>query len=748
MSTNWANRRHIPIPSDNIRRSPRKPKGRPQREQVEKDREVRGRALIEQLEKSVEFSERPGKIISGENVFFVIQTEKPISYEENVLKRLALRFSLQTDEHSAIVSADQNAIEIFRDTLKRYVEYSKMKSYIDEIESISIVKLDRISSELSEWMSSEVSAYVEIDLLPNLGLDNYNFLIPKITDFLKSNNETIVGSPRIREHIASIRGYLKPQSVRMIVQGMDSVWQTRRAVPIVTEEPQSIQITELPAPKLPASDVKTVCVLDTGVDSSHPLLQHILLDSVDLTNDGSPGDSHGHGTFVAGLAAYGSFENRGSAPEAFANIISAKIKGRTDNQYSYLEDRIEQAVGRFHDRARIFTLSVMYPACCSIAHPSDLAYTIDKLSHDYDVLFVISSGNVGNKAPAYDLSSLVRSIAYPTYLGNALCSIYCGAEASTAVTVGGIAHKETDHSIARIGQPSPFTRRGEIGQRSKPDVVSNAGNIEIDPSRNLHENNRDLGVISLGLSPRILATDIGTSYSTPIAANILARLAKEYPEASSNLLKALLLHFAFWPDSHYILNAGDDLKKTVYGKGVPEFEKCAYSHNYSPAYVVDDSIGYDEVAFVPIYVPYAMRDIYGEKRMRVTLVYNPPVDLGVNGYNLVDLDFRLYKQSRRGEFKKQQNWDGFFRRTWDNAKSDVFRWQKAGWGMEWTLMVFPRVRFRNRIVASGSEQEYALVITLEDPKRTVDIYDAISNERRRITKPLEAFVQSVTIPEG
>ena len=49
---------------------------------------------------------------------------------------------------------------------------------------------------------------------------------------------------------------------------------------------------------------------------------------------------------------------------------------------------------------------------------------------------------------------------------------------------------------------------------------------------------------------------------------------------------------------------------------------------------------------------------------------------------------------------------------------------------------------------SVSEQEYALVVTLEDPHKAVNIYDAIFDERRRITKPLEAFIQSVTVPEA
>jgi hypothetical protein len=693
--------------------------------------------LIDQLEESVKYCNRPEKIILDENVFFVLHTERPVSFQEKILNRFGLKFSLQTDEHSALISIDMQALENFRNALKSYMEKSDLKSYIDEIESISLAKFNRISSELNAWLNSEMPAYIEVEMLPNLGEEQYTHLFKNLIDFLKKRGEEVLDS-RIRAETASLRAYLKPQTARLIVQGVDSVRQARQAPTIVTEKPQSVEIKETPAPKLPAPDAKTICVLDTGVDRQQPFLRGILLDAVDLTADDSSEDLNGHGTFVAGLAAYGNLENRND-PEASARIISVKVHGRSSNQYPYLEGRLEQAVRRFHEHTKIFSLSVMYPQCCNISQPSDLAYTIDKLSHDYDILFTICSGNVED-----ELTLLIRSLPYPTYLGDSQCKIYSGAEASTSVTVGGIAHKDSDRSIARVGQPSPFTRRGETGERGKPDVVSSAGNIEqILSTGDLHANNSNLGIVSLGVSPNTLAYDIGTSYAAPIVANTIARLSREYPDAGTNLLKALIVHFASWPDSHFTLNAGEDLKKTLYGKGVPEFERCAYSTNSCPAYILEDSIRYDEVAYIPIYVPQNMRNIYGEKRMRVTLVYDPPVDRGVLGYNLVDLDFQLFKGSRRHQFNIQQKWDHFYRRTWDNVKTDVFRWQKAGWGTEWTLMIFPRVRFRNRIVGSESgEQKFAFVVTLEDPNKRLNIYDAIINERKRLTKPLEAFIQA------
>jgi hypothetical protein len=740
MASDWINRRHIRIPSENVRRLPKKRRRPPPRKEGKKDSKQQGKMLLEQLETTVRFSERKEKVIADEDVFFVIHTVKPVSFEDNVLKRFSLRFSLQINERAAIVSINRRAVEKLKTDFKEYLETSKLKSYIDEIERISIVELEKISPELHEWLLSDLATYVEIEMLPNLGLENYSGVISKLIDFLKKHDATVL-EHRIRDYTASVRAYLNPRTMKLIVQGMDSIWQARRAPSIVTEKPQSVELKEKPSPKLPPPDIKTICVLDTGVDQAQPFLRHILLDSVDLTNDGSSDDYDGHGTFVTGLAAYGNLENR-SDPEASANIISVKVLGSNANQFTYLENKIEQAVQRFHDRAKIFNLSVMYPNYCDTSKPSDLAYTIDKLSKDYDVLFIVSSGNVKD-----DLDQLIHSMPYPTYLGNRECSIYQGAEASSAVTVGGIAHKYSDRAIAKVGQPSPFTRRGEFGKRNKPDVVSHAGNIEVSSSGSPYSNNRALGVASLGISPNTLAYGIGTSYSTPIVANILAKLSKEYPNASINLLKALVVHFAFWPEGHLTLNAGEQLKKALYGKGAPEFEKCAYSFNYSPAYVVEDSIGFDEVAFVPIYVPHIMKEIFGEKRIRVTLVYTPPVDLGVDGYTLVDLDFKLYKQTKRGEFKKQSRWDSSFRRTWDNVKTDVFRWQKTGWGMEWSLMIFPKVRFRDRIINGHDQvQNFAVVITLEDPGKRFNIYDAILNEQRRITKPLEAFIQSKKVP--
>lgn len=732
MPDDWIFRAHIRIPEERIRRQQKKHRQPPPSKGKRKDPRESGRVLISQLDESVRYCNRPEKVVANEGIFFIIRTDEAISFQEAVLNRFSLRLSLQTDKNSAVVFVDAGPLEKFRDALLRYMEKSELHSYLDRIDSISVVKFNRASPELSNWLtSSNEPLCLEIEILPNLNEEQYKLLIDKLSMFLREQGDKLLNL-RVREGSASLRAFLKPQTARMVVQGMDSIWQARRAPRIITERPQSMKLEEYPKPKLPEANAKPICVLDTGVDNAHPFLKDALIDAVDLTSDNSPQDFDGHGTFVAGLAAYGDLENRAD-PQASARIISVKVLGKDPNDYSYLENLVEQAVRRFHEHVKLFSMSVMYTKCCDIDRPSELAYTIDKLSRDYEVLFSICTGNVQD-----ELQSLVDSMPYPAYLSDRSCRIFEGGEACTPLTVGGVANKDSDISIARKGEPSPFTRRGETGKRGKPDVVSWAGNIErVVATSGIQNNNEKLGIHSLGLSPDILAYGIGTSYAAPVVANILARLSSVYPEAGPNLLKALVIHFAYWPDEHFRLNAGEELKKNLYGKGTPEFQNCAYSTTSCAAYILEDSLGYDKIAWVPIYIPKIMRRIYGEKRIRVTLVYDPPVDRGISGYSLVDLDFHLYKQ-----YRIQRKWDRLYRRQWDNVKTDVFRWQKGGWGKDWALMIFPRLRFKDRIAnLNATDQKFAVVVSIEDPSKKFNIYDAIVGERKEIT--LEPYLQAV-----
>ncbi|MGA2386172.1 MAG: S8 family peptidase [Candidatus Bathyarchaeia archaeon] len=741
MSYGWENRRHIRVPSDAIERR-RKPYGGSSDKKKVNFGE-KGKKLEEEYEKCVKDVSAEGKLSDTENLFFVLTTRKPIEQEDKILKPLGITFSLQMNECSAVVSIEKKDVQALTEKIKSYKEKNELKTYLNEIEEISAVKIEKIAPDLTDWIRSEEPTNIEIEMFPNLGQVYYEKLIQKTSEFLVSHDDKIIDS-LIDDESASIRAYAKPQTIKAIIQGTDSIWQTRKAPSVTLERPQNLDVKTPSIPTEPISNCKTICVLDTGVKKNHPFLQNLVTQSQDFSSDNNADDVDGHGTFVAGLAVYGNLENAVDA-QASANIINAKIHGASDN--GYLEKRIIKAVNQFHSQAKIFSLSVMYETCCNVDLPSDLAYRIDKLANEHEVLFVVCTGNVKD-----NLQSLVNQQKYPLYLQDEACKIFSGAEASTAITVGGIANKDTKRSLAKTGQPSPFTRRGQFMKRCKPDVVCYAGNLELDTFGQLSSHNAALGVISLGVNNN-LAYDLGTSYSAPIVANILARLYREYPEASANLLKALVIHFSDVPKSHYSLRADDNLKKSLYGKGLPEFENCAYSQNYRPTYIIEDTVGYDEVALIPIYVPLAMKKLFGARKIKITLVYNPPVNKGVNGYTLVDLDFQLFKRLKDGTLQRQTNFrfNRYFKKPWDNVKTDAIEWEHNGWGTEWQLKITPTVRFKKLIKSLEYQQRYAVVITLEDPSQDHNIYDAIIEEQAQHIKPKESvkkkYQQTQIVPK-
>ena len=114
-----------------------------------------------------------------------------------------------------------------------------------------------------------------------------------------------------------------------------------------------------------------------------------------------------------------------------------------------------------------------------------------------------------------------------------------GAAKGDRVTVGSLAHLDRPNSVVKAGEPSPFSRRGPgAAFLPKPDICHYGGNC--DPTGDYQQ----VGVISVDGSGN-LSEAIGTSFSTPLAASVLANIQAGVTERiSRNLAKALMIHSA------------------------------------------------------------------------------------------------------------------------------------------------------------------------------------------------------------
>ena len=259
-------------------------------------------------------------------------------------------------------------------------------------------------------------------------------------------------------------------------------------------------INQFPDVTAPSPNAPKVVVLDSGIAQGHPLLAPAIGDAQGFTLPGrsaADDSSAGHGTFVSGIALYGdvaaSIRSGSFVPQL--QLFSGRVFNEDgQDQTRFVEKAVEEAVRYFREayQCRVFNLSYgdrnkVYDG----KHVRGLAYTLDRLTRDLDVLFVVSTGNLLQDQLPENPTAL-----YPDYLLTAESRLIDPAPALNAITVGGIAvldqtneaqrseHVIEDVPIARIGQPSPFTRAGfSVGKAIKPDFVEDAGNLAYVPSR-------------------------------------------------------------------------------------------------------------------------------------------------------------------------------------------------------------------------------------------------------------------------
>lgn len=433
-------------------------------------------------------------------------------------------------------------------------------------------------------------------------------------------------------------------------------------------------IANLPSVAAPPPNAPGVVVLDSGVATNHPLLAPAIGDEQEYTGRGEATETGlAHGTFVGSLALYGDLEaavtNRALMPEI--RLFSGRVwdEGSDgDGEAVLLENRIAKAVRYFRETygCRIFVLAFgdkrkVY----SGAHVDRLAATLDTLARQYGVLFVVSTGNFDGTE---DVPGNWRT-DFPGYLTHAAARIIDPATALNVLTVGGLARREVSFQskrypsdpahrpIARTDQPSPFTRTGPgpLGA-VKPELAEQAGNwfIEARGGSDTLGDRRQLGVLGASAAfaqGRLFALNSGTSFAAPKVANIAARLLAEYPDASNDLLRALLVAHAEVP-AETSTCIPDDPKQVlkVIGFGRPRADASRYSTETCVTLVAQERIEADQHHFYELPMP---EDLFKrgsrERRITVALAHTPSVRRTRLEYKEAALEFRIVRAANVDE---------------------------------------------------------------------------------------------------
>lgn len=602
---------------------------------------------------------------------------------------LGLRLLACDSQRAIVVFPDEATLDALRARLSEYAGYvpnGRQSSFIAAIDRIvDIEPEDRIGQTLrvNPLAADEVAA-LDIDIWHSGNQDECRQWIGEIAHFLAEQSLRITDS-WTGDSLCLVRAQVNERALSTLLT-IDYIREIdRRARPSFEMwEVARLGVEDVNVQSELPDDLVGVLVVDSGVMQRHPILGPALGDAQvfpgrmreRIIGGAEDGDEifNGHGTAVAGIAAYNDIgqciEQRNF--EASALIFSARV---TDDQNEYdeddlLEHQLSDAVNYFlenYPQVKVINISLGDSRLVYSEgnHQFRFAAAIDAIAYQYrdrQVVFVVSAGNAA--LDELTPEELVRQ--YPSYLLNSPTSrIIDPATSALALTVGGLSYGagqgwpgregDIDRLIAtERGWPSSFTRCGlGFDGAIKPDVVDFAGDMRFERGHIARSpNEAGVPTTAKNFAPpdgRLFRTVSGTSFAAPRVANLAARLFREFPEASANLIRALIVDSARIPQNrpasfmdrdHYDLNM-----LRVYGYGQPCFERARWSDQNEVLLIADSSMLVDTVQIYNIpSLPREFLEYRGNGYISVTLAFNPPTRHSrSDSYLGIRMEFKLFR---------------------------------------------------------------------------------------------------------
>jgi hypothetical protein len=456
-------------------------------------------------------------------------------------------------------------------------------------------------------------------------------------------------------------------------------------------------------------ELPVIGVIDSGVSSQTPLSSILVgVDGeYDTTGTGSFNDSANHGTGVAAFAALGSklIPGYNGSVEADAKILPIKIIDGSNGAIS--QKQVVELIREAHHNygVRIFTLTIGYTDFPLYDNQefSSYATMLDQVALELDILIFISTTN-------HFISNL-KVQDYPEKFQVSNANIAPPAESMNNITLGATASNFNANGVYGLAgnhnYPALYSRKFHYDfdnkdvfnqatvnkYLSKPDILIGGGDYyetSLFGMEVLDEQGKTcLEVLSSDLTERTFLA-LGTSYSTPLAANVAARLLKIYPNINMQSVKALLI------------NASDEIKlgqefndfsnamtKRITGYGELN-SQILFSNNNEVTMVIEDKISVDEIKLFPLNLPDYLKSAErknGLLKFTTTLCFKfqPKTDNQLSycpihltytiGKNVdIEMSHIEERENRDGEIRQVEVQDGY-----NGSKKDKYCLGNKGW---------------------------------------------------------------------
>lgn len=531
-----------------------------------------------------------------------------------------------------------------------------------------------------------------------------------------------------------------------------------------------------------------VGIIDDGVSTTHPLLEGIVVDTITIPAERPWLPATTHGTLVAGLAAYGDFEaalREGAALPPPTHLAIARVleeDPHSPGSTHFPSDEpnhivLEQAIRHLHGvGARIINLSVTDPDAYAGPHVSLWTETIDRLARELDIVVVVATGNARLHPTGEVADGSHVHHDYPLYLHHSSHRIAEPAIAASAVTVGSVARSGASsrpdglsladsRAIANEGELSPFTRTGPGANGThqagaiKPEFVHYGGNAVWNGMGRVDTRDFGASIVSTVQSPtgQLFGITSGTSFAAPRVARTAAEILNHRPDASANLIRALLGISARDTSRQFDVEL-DHLRACGYG--MPDPRRAIESDPARVVMVHEGVIDVNTAMIHPIPIPEAFARGKADRTIRVSIACDPPVrrqrreyiggHLGLDLYRALSLDEveEIARKQERGKGIEKpkgrtcksltpgpqscgastlqvRRWDAPSANSFDLNDGDVYYLVVKHYIEDWA----------KRLTEPYEQQHYALVVELEDRERVeVDLHAILRTQIREINE--------------
>jgi hypothetical protein len=577
-------------------------------------------------------------------------------------------FSILAQEPGGILVlfTDDSEMRLFRARLEAYQKgaqkYQKNPAYnglfaaIDDVGSIAAT--DRIGPRLRADGKTTLTDFearanytVDIELWDAPTQLDRQVRVQKVVDHIESATGEIlsryVGTAGLIVLRARLRGaVLRDVLALPVVARVDMP-----PIPDLGErDPPVVALDEVPA-SAPPEDAPIIGIIDSG-STEHPLLAPSLIESLGIPEALGTADIWGHGTKVAGIAAFGDVRECVDR-RTFASpvrIISVKVvndQGQFDDATT-VPDQMEAAIRVLHRRGcRVINIALgdKHRVPYDGGRVSPWAATLDTLARELDIVIIVSAGNSAGaeRAPwGPQAEHITRN--YPDYLVSAVNRIVDPATAAIVLTVGSLAHANglpaesgggaELQAIAALNTPTPVTRSGPGANDSiKPDLVDFGGTVLFDGmTQRIVTGDHYASAGMLTLRPDylqgLLTSSTGTSMAAPRIAHKAALLVRAMPGASANMIRALLGLSASAPAEalQCLHHLGAAAQRSCLGYGVPDLARVLDSEERRVVLIADaQELATDQFALYRVPLPKEFQNTRGVRHIRVSLAFDPPV---------------------------------------------------------------------------------------------------------------------------